>query len=121
MSVPGFVLMCALDLMGRSPHQFPPIVILDARPPNASMHAAAFVNRGERAIYLIASSAVFRNAIEANRNTDQCRGLDGLRLIASIIVHEEWHLERGPDEQQAYFAQLTELQRLGSGPGRWPY
>jgi hypothetical protein len=121
MSTAGFVLVCALDLMGRSEARLPPIVIVDHRPPDASLQAAAFVRHGEHVIYLIASAPVFQTAIAAQDNSRQCRGLDALRYIASLIVHEEWHLQHGPDEDGAYAAQLTELQRLGTGPGRWPY
>jgi hypothetical protein len=121
MSTAGFVLACALDLLGRSPAQLPPIVLLDQRPADASEHAVGFVRRGERAIYLITSSPAYQVAIEAQDASRSCRGLESLRYIASVIVHEEWHLERGGDEEAAYAAQLTELLRLGSGPGRWPY
>ncbi len=121
MTVAGFVLVCALDLLGRSTSQFPPIVVLDERPADASPQAAAFVRRGEHVIYMIASAPVFRAAVDRNRHMTTCSGVDGLRLLASVIVHEEWHLLHGSDEQGAYYAQLTELQRLGDGPGRWAY
>ena len=121
MSTPGFVLMCALDLLGRSANQLPPLVFVEHRPPDASPHAVAFVKPGERAIYLITSSPTFRLAIEAQDTSRECRGLDELRLIASVIAHEEWHVDHGIDEDAAYIAQLTTLQRLGAGPGRWPY
>ena len=121
MTVAGFVLVCAFDLLGRSANQLPPIVILDERPVDASPQAAAFVRRGEHVIYVIASSPIFRTAVKLNRERSRCYGLDVLRLVASVIVHEEWHLRHGSDEQGAYFAQLTELQRLGAGPGRWSY
>jgi 23S rRNA C2498 (ribose-2'-O)-methylase RlmM len=121
MSTAGFVLVCALDLLGRSANQLPPIVIVEQRPPEASLNAVGFVRRGEHVIYLVASAPVFRTAVEAQDGSRECRGLDALRFIASIIVHEEWHLKHGSDEEGAYYAQLTELQRLGAGPGRWPY
>jgi hypothetical protein len=121
MSTAAFVLACALDLLGRSASQFPPLVIIEQPPPEASSHATAFVRHGERAIYLIASSPVLRTAIEAQDSSRECRGLQTLRLVASSIVHEEWHVTHGSDERGAYLAQLTALQQLGSGPGRWPY
>jgi hypothetical protein len=121
MSTAAFVLACALDLLGRSANQLPPLVIIEQRPPEASSHATAFVRRGEQAIYLIASSPVFRMAIEAQDSSRECRGLQTLRLVASVIVHEEWHVTHGSDERSAYLAQLTALQQLGAGPGRWPY
>jgi hypothetical protein len=121
MSTAGFVLACALDLLGRTEAQLPPIVILDERPADASSHAVGFVRPHEHVIYLIGSSFAFELAIEAQDGSRSCRGLDALRYIASVIVHEEWHLKKGSDEEAAYAAQLTELIRLGAGPGRWPY
>ena len=121
MSVASFVLACALDLMGRSAAQLPPIILVERRPPEASPAAIAFVRRGERAIYLIASAPQFQEAIKENRDAQRCRQLEHLRFLASVIAHEEWHLLNGPDEKGAYYAQLTELQRLGSGPDRWAF
>ena len=121
MSIASFVLACALDLMGRSATQLPPIILDSERPANASPQAIAFVRHGERAIYLVESSAPFQAAVESNREGQRCRQLDQLRFVASIIAHEMWHIDYGPDEVGAYYAQLTELQRLGAGPGRWPY
>ena len=121
MSTASFVLACALDLLGRSEAQLPPIVIIDHRPQEASLKAVAFVRIGEHVIYLIASSPAFQDALAAQDGSRSCRGLDALRYIASVIVHEKWHLEHGSDEGGAYAAQLTELHRLGVGPGRWPY
>jgi hypothetical protein len=120
MSVASFVLVCAFDLLGRSPDRFPHIVIVD-RPAEASTDAVAFVRRGERAIYVVGDSALFRHAMHANRKRLGCRDLETLRLLASTLVHEQWHLDHGPDERGAYYAQMTEVQRIGSGPGRWAY
>ena len=39
-----------------------------------------------------------------------------LRKLASILVHEEWHLRYLADERRAYEAQLDELLRLGEKP-----
>jgi hypothetical protein len=121
MSVASFVLACALDLMGRSAAQLPAIILVSEPPADASPQAVAFVREGERAIYLLESSAPFQAAMESNRERHRCRQLDQLRLVASVLAHEEWHIHHGPDEVGAYYAQLTELQRLGAGPGRWAY
>lgn len=121
MSTASFVLACAISLLGRSEASLPPIVILEQAPPEASRYAVAFVRRGESSIYIIGSSLLMREAIEDQTDPKRCRQQDSLRLIASIIVHEQWHLEHDSDEVNAYYAQLTELQRLGVGPGRWAY
>jgi hypothetical protein len=107
--------VCALALLGRSPHQLPPIVFLDSPPPGVSANAEAFVLRNPATIYLITSTESFSAALG---DRDICRGGEELRRIASIIVHEEWHVRYGPDEKGAYEAQLSALQRMGVEPGR---
>jgi hypothetical protein len=118
MTTAAAVLVCVLDLLGRSADRLPPIRILETRPPGVSANADAFVSSREDVIYLIASAPAFRTA---RSSAQQCGARDALRLVASIIVHEEWHLRHGDDERGAYHAQLTELQRLGVGPDRWAY
>jgi hypothetical protein len=82
-----------------------------------SSNAAGFADRGAGVIYLITSSPAFRTATEAHARERRCSDRDALRMIASVIAHEEWHVEHGSDERSAYAAQLTELNRLGLGPG----
>ena len=121
MSAAGIVLLCALELLGRSPDRLPPIEILDERPPRASKNAEAFADSRTGTIYLIASAPAFRAAQAAQTSDAECRDADSLRMVASIIVHEEWHLTHGPDEEGAYFAQLMALQLLGLGPDTVPH
>lgn len=117
----AMVLVCALDLLGRSADRLPPIRILDRPPARVSANANAFVNVQENVIYLIASAPAFRMAQMAQPSPGHCRGRDAVQMVASIIVHEEWHLKHGADERGAYEAQLTALIRFGVGPGRWAY
>src|SRR6185295_7735067 len=73
-----------------------------------------FVTRNPDTIYLITSTPAFRNAQQgpyAQGSRDACRH------VASVIVHEEWHLRYGADEEGAYLAQLTMLAAL-SADGR---
>ena len=121
MSAAGIVLLCALDLLGRSPDRVPPIDILAARPPQASPTAEAFADSRTGTIYLIASAPSFRAAEAAQSSADECRDADSLKMVASIIAHEEWHLAHGPDEEGAYYAQLMTLQLLGLGPNSIPH
>ena len=104
------VLVCALDLLGRSPESFPPIELLDVRPAHASVNAEAFVESGVNTIYLLTTSEVFQTALKAGT---RCGNRNALRKLASIIVHEEWHVRHGSDEGGAYAAQLTTVQMLG--------
>jgi hypothetical protein len=108
MSPAAAVIVCALDLLGRS-QASAPIVLLATPPVSASANAEAFVTHNPDTIYLITSTAVFQDALR-----DRWSGahLDACRKIASIIVHEEWHLRYGPDERGAYLAQLMALQAL---------
>lgn len=99
------VLVCAIGLLNRSPASLPPIQVVDTPPPGVSDNADAFVRRGEATIFVIRSSAAFRNA--------RCGNHRSLRKLASILVHEEWHVRHGSDERRAYDAQLLALLRLG--------
>lgn len=104
------VLVCALSLIGRP---MPPIELLDVRPPDVSANAEAFVRRDPDRIFLLTCTEVFRDA--------QLRKRDAVRKLASILVHEEWHVKNGADEAGAYHAQLAELLRQGEAPDRYLY
>jgi hypothetical protein len=104
------VLVCALDLLARPASSFPPIVLLDTRPADVTATAEGFVRRDPDTIYLMTTSSVFRMA--------QAGNTDALKKLASILVHEEWHIRNGPDERGAYQAQLGALYLLGVDPGR---
>ena len=114
MGTAASVLACALSVLGRSEASMPPIELIDMAPPDVSSNAEAFVRRDTGTIYLITSSAVFRNAATVR---DQCGYSDAMRKLASILAHEEWHVRHGPDEKAAYEYQLITLIRLGVGPG----
>ena len=116
MSPAAMVVVCALNLLAPSAGQFPPIELTDVRPAAVSANAEAFARRDPDVIYLLTTSAVFRNAQWAESTQGRCRDREGLKKIASILVHEEWHLLNGPDERGAYAAQLTALTMLGAGP-----
>jgi hypothetical protein len=108
--------VCALELLGRSASQLPPIEIIEERPAGASATAVAYADIRTGVIYLIASAPSFRRARAAQASSKECREPDELRLVASTIVHEEWHIRNGPDEEGAYLAQLMALQQMGLGP-----
>jgi hypothetical protein len=80
-------------------------------PRGASAGVEAFVARDPKAIYVLTSSEVFKAA-----RLENCGGGQAIRKIASILTHEEAHLNRNADEREAYHAQLVALVRLGSGP-----
>ncbi len=101
------VLVCVLNLVGRP---MPPIVLLDVVPPDVSRNAEAFVRHNENTIYLLTTTSVFDDARRGQ--------LQAWKKLASILIHEEWHLRHGPDELGAYQAQLIELMRLGESIGR---
>jgi len=104
------VVVCAHDLLLRSTVNSPPIVQIDPRPADVSATAEAFVRRGPDTIYVITSTPTFRAAQAGQR--------ESLQKMASILVHEEWHIRNGPDEKRAYEAQLTALMGLGVVDGR---
>jgi len=105
------VVVCALDLLGRSPSSTAPIKFLNSPPPGVSRNAEAFVVMSEPTIYLITSSEAFSIAM---RSQNAYNNRDVFQKLASIIVHEEWHLRNGADERGAYQAQLTTLEALGA-------
>jgi hypothetical protein len=107
------VLVCALSLLGRDARSMPPIELLERLPPGVSPRVEAFVYTGGRTIYLATSSPVFQEARRADRST--CGG-DALKKLASILVHEEWHVRHGRDERGAYEAQIDTLRRLNIQP-----
>jgi hypothetical protein len=100
------VVVCALGLLGRSSPGTVPIKLLDHAPPGASQFVQGFLTREPDTIWLVTSTSHFRDAQRGDP--------DALRQIASVIVHEEWHVLRGPDEKGAYEAQLTTLTFLGA-------
>jgi hypothetical protein len=106
MLTPAAVVVVALGLLGRSPDSVVPIRFVETPPPGVSTNAEAFINGGAEAIYLIPSSDAFRRARQGQREPG---ALNAYRRIASILVHEEWHLRHGPDEEGAYLAQMTAL------------
>jgi hypothetical protein len=116
MATPAAVLIYALSLLGRSADSFPPIILLDQPPSFASRNAEGFVLRDPDRIYLITSSVAFREAQRADPSDTQA-----MRKVASVLIHEEWHVRNGPDEAGAYEAQLRALFVLGSLPGSAAY
>jgi len=108
------VLVCALALLARGAGSLPPIVLLESRPPEVSMHAEGFVRHGDPRIYLLTGTASFERA---RRATGRCGALQALRKIASVVIHEEWHVRYPGDEPGAYAAQLMALTEVGAGPG----
>jgi hypothetical protein len=112
------VLVCALELMGRSAESFPPIAFVEVRPADVSPRADGFVRMPEKTIYLVVSSPAFARARRAQY---KCGDFDALRRIASVLIHEEWHVRNGADERGAYQAQLMALLTLDAGPGNPAY
>ena len=104
-----FVFACALDLLGRRAASFPPVQFVAHPPPGASTFAQGYVQPDTGEIVLITSTEAFTQA-----RKDRCKDLDAIREIASVLVHEEWHLRHGPDEAGAYDAQLMALLTMGA-------
>lgn len=102
------VLVCALELLGGSASRMPPIELVASPPPDGSPNTEAFVRSGTPIIFVVTSSYSFRNA--------DCDNWRSLVRLASVLVHEEWHVRNGSDERGAYDAQLTAVLRLGGHP-----
>jgi hypothetical protein len=85
-----------------------PLVLIAALPVMVSPGAEAWTvydehGQGDR-IFVYTRGRTFRCASASRQDQDQC-----LLRLASIIVHEAWHLRHGPDEAEAYEAQLAFL------------
>lgn len=117
MSSADAVLACVLSLLGRSADSMPPIQLVSQAPVHASEHVEAYVRPHDPKIYVVTSTAVFRDAQTAGARS-RC-GSNADKKLASILAHEEWHLRHGRDERGAYGAQLKAMIRLGI-PGDSP-
>ena len=112
------VLLCALEILGRSAGSFPSIELVATAPANASAGVEAYVGPRDKKIYLLTTSAAFRSLM-ASRT--RCGDVMAARKIASVLIHEELHVRQNADERTAYEAQLLRLIMLGSGVGTPPY
>ena len=109
-------IVCALAVLNRSEATMPPIHVLDTAPAYVSVGTEAFVR--DRTIYVIGSSVVVRDAA-ARRG--RCGDSFAVKKLASILVHEEYHITHPGDERGAYYRQLIALQQLGVTPGQAVY
>jgi hypothetical protein len=107
------VFVCALTLLGRSQQSFPPVQLVEKVPAGISQLAGGYVPHAEARTVLVTSTPAFAKARMA---IDRCGDVEALREIAGVLAHEEWHVRHGPDEQDAYNAQLIALLSVGAGP-----
>jgi hypothetical protein len=107
----AMVLVCALEVLGRSAASLPPIELIFDAPPGVAANVEAFVRPGSGIITLLTSSDAFVAASHSG-----CREYNAVAKIASLIAHEEWHVTHGADERGAYEAQLSALMRSGVAP-----
>ena len=111
MSTAATVLVCVLNLLGRTQASFPPIQLVETPPPQAHPKVEAYISEGG-IINLVTTSVVFQEAAE---DPDRCR-MPAMKKLASILIHEERHIKYGDDEDGAYHAQLIALTMLGLPP-----
>jgi hypothetical protein len=112
------VIACALALLGKSERTMPRIVLVDVPPVYASAQVEAYVRESDDTIYVVTSSPLFR-AVQGWKS--KCGDPLALKKLASVLVHEEWHIRHGGQEREAYYAQLTALVQLGIEPGHFVY
>jgi hypothetical protein len=103
------VLDRALLVAGPQLYAHLPFVLISALPRTVSPRAEAWTvydehGKGDR-VFVYTRSRTFRCASVPRSDQDRC-----LLKVASVIVHEAWHLRNGPDEVGAYQAQLIFLQ-----------
>jgi hypothetical protein len=112
------VLLCALEVLGRSAGSFPPIELVAAAPINASVGVEAYVGPRDKKIYLVTTSDAFRRLMQTQA---RCGDVMAARKLASILIHEELHIRENASERTAYQAQLVHLIMMGAGVGSAPY
>jgi hypothetical protein len=104
-------IQAALELLRWPADQVPLVEVVEVRPSRVNILAEGWVMRYENGnarpkIYIAGWSPLYRGAL-ANPGRNQ----DAIRL-ASVLAHERSHLEHGADEERAYLAQLSTLERL---------
>jgi hypothetical protein len=104
-------IQAALTMLRWPAHQVPQIEVIEVRPPQVNVLAEGWVFFKEDGnawptIYIAGWSSLYRGAL-ANPGRSQ----DAIRL-AGVLAHEQSHLEQGADEERAYVAQLSTLERL---------
>jgi hypothetical protein len=112
------VLVCALNLLGRSVNTFPSIEFIRTAPVDASAGVEAYVGPTDRKIYIITTSGTFQTLLGTRY---RCGNIMAARKLASVLIHEEAHIRRGATEESAYQTQLLILTALGAGVGSPPY
>jgi hypothetical protein len=112
------IIACALVLLGKSESTMPRIVLVDVPPVYASPQVEAYVRPSDDTIYVVTSSPLFRT-VQGWKS--ECGDPLALKKLASVLVHEEWHIRHGGPERDAYYAQLTALVQLGVPPGHGVY
>lgn len=89
-----------------------PITLAYDTPASASRGAEAWTSYDAtgigKQIFVYTGSDMFRCASRPLRMR-QC-----VIRLASVLVHEAWHLEQGPNEERAYEAQIAFLLRNGA-------
>jgi hypothetical protein len=104
-------IQAALTMLRWPAHEVPQIEVIEVRPPQVNVLAEGWVFFKEDGnawptIYVAGWSPLYRGAL-ANPGRSQ----DAIRL-AGVLAHERSHLEQGADEERAYVAQLSTLERL---------
>jgi hypothetical protein len=112
------VLVCALNLLGRSANSFPPIEFVQTAPAEASRWVEAYVGPTDRKIYIVTTTDTFQRLVQTGI---RCGDIMAARKMASLLIHEEAHIRRGASEKSAYEVQLLTLTALGAGVGSQPY
>jgi len=112
------VLVCALNLLGRSANSFPPIEFVRTPPIEASPGVEAYVGPTDRKIYIVTTTNTFQRLLQTGV---RCGDIMAARKMASLLIHEELHIRKGASEKAAYERQLVTLTVLGAGVGSPPY
>lgn len=89
--------------------RLPRIVLALKRPAGVPENVAGFVVPGYPAIYIATWSDTYGAAMRGDKDSEM--------LLAGEIAHEAAHVANGPDENQAYDAGISLLNRIGASQG----
>lgn len=105
----------AIELIAQGPWKpTVPLKLVSSRPAKVSPEAIAWVEWDEGSGRAISMNVATYTDVYKRASKPGTGQLEAIRNIAAAIAHEQAHVVLGPNEEQAYEAQLTTLSQLGA-------
>ncbi len=104
----------AIEMINLGPYRPTlPIKLVNSRPKEVSAGAIAWVDYDDNSIPRTINIATYTDVFK-RASREETGQLEALRNIAAAVAHEQAHVLGGPNEENAYDAQITILQSLGA-------